>query len=612
MTSIGNQTFQDCSKFTSITIPAGANLSSIGSSAFQGCSGLKDIKILGNVGSIGSETFLNCSSLSACLISGKVTECASDAFAGCNITELVLNNDFPNPSAFGKKIQHLTLKENVTKIPDEAFKDCKVLSRVTIDDKASKLAYIGKSAFEGCGRLLTIRIPYNSKLTAAVYIGNSAFKDCKNLTNVDFGSNIPGIFDDSVFQNCSALTSITLPDKLASIGNSAFSGCSGLTSVNIPNSVRTLGANVFKGCTGLTTATIGSGVTSIPDNTFYGCRGLTSIDIPNSVKSIGAYAFYSTGLTWVVIPESVTSIGTYAFAICRELAEVINYSTVPQTIAISTFATYNATLYVKNGYRHAYEQADVWKNFTVKTIPTEVNPCVFEDGKDYNTASSELDYSKITYKRNFGHTNWQALYVPFTMSAEEWKGEFDVASVYNVIDYDDNEDGTFDRTYIVAKKITSGSLKPNHPYLIRAKQKGEKSLDINTTVLAPAEENSIDCSSTELKFTFTGTYQRIDGSVMFDNGFYAMNGGKLLKAGDEEAALNPQRWYMSVEDRYGNSAPTKAMAVQILVDDENTTEIERITALSPQQTSKAYDLTGRAVEAGARGISIINGKKVIR
>lgn len=82
-------------------------------------------------------------------------------------------------------------------------------------------------------------------------------------------------------------------------------------------SVTSIGRAAFEECTGLTSITIPNSVTSIDEFAFYGCSGLTTITIPNSVTSIGEYAFYNcTGLTSVVIGNSVTSIGRGAFLCC--------------------------------------------------------------------------------------------------------------------------------------------------------------------------------------------------------------------------------------------------------------------------------------------------------
>ena len=55
----------------------------------------------------------------------------------------------------------------------------------------------------------------------------------------------------SAFSGCSSLTSITIPNRVMSIGSSAFSGCSSLMSITIPNSVINIGDSVFGGCPSL-------------------------------------------------------------------------------------------------------------------------------------------------------------------------------------------------------------------------------------------------------------------------------------------------------------------------------------------------------------------------
>ncbi len=68
-----------------------------------------------------------------------------------------------------------------------------------------------------------------------------------------------------VFEECSGLTSITIPDSVTRIGYCAFSSCSGLTSIIIPNSVTEIEDRAFNGCTSLISVTIPNSVTSIGD-----------------------------------------------------------------------------------------------------------------------------------------------------------------------------------------------------------------------------------------------------------------------------------------------------------------------------------------------------------
>ena len=56
-------------------------------------------------------------------------------------------------------------------------------------------------------------------------------------------------------EDCSNLTTVTLPDSVTSIGEGAFSDCTGLTSVTIPASVTSIGKYAFEYCFKLTSVT---------------------------------------------------------------------------------------------------------------------------------------------------------------------------------------------------------------------------------------------------------------------------------------------------------------------------------------------------------------------
>ena len=177
---------------------------------------------------------------------------------------------------------------------------------------------IGKSAFEDCSLLTSITIP-NSVTT----IGVDAFENCDSLTSITIPNSVTTI-GESAFSSCDSLTSITIPNSVTTIGESAFRSCDSLISITIPNSVTTIGNSAFYDCDSLTSITIPDSVTTIGNSAFSSCDSLTSITIPDSVTTIGDYAFYDcVSLTSITIPDSVTTIGDYAFYDCVSLTSII-------------------------------------------------------------------------------------------------------------------------------------------------------------------------------------------------------------------------------------------------------------------------------------------------
>ena len=371
--NFGHGAFESNGGLTSVTIPN--SVTSIGERAFSGCTGLNkaefasveslcnmsfgnyesnplcyahhlyingkevtDLAIPNSVTSIGSSAFSGCSGLTSVTIPNSVTSIGEDAFYGCTgLTSITIPNSVTSigSSAF-YKVKHVIYTGSATGSPwgaiavngfvdgDFVFSD---------NTKTTLLAYIGNGG--------DVTIP-----SGVTSIGSSAFYDCDGLTSVTIPNSVTSI-GSSAFSGCSGLTSITIPNSVTSIGYEAFEGCTGLTSIEIPNSVTSIGGSAFGGCTGLTSIIIPNSVTSIGWSAFSGCSNienadinsqsaldaisftnkLTSIKLGDKITSIASSKFSGcSGLTSVTIPSSVTSIGSSAFNGCTGLKEVINKS----------------------------------------------------------------------------------------------------------------------------------------------------------------------------------------------------------------------------------------------------------------------------------------------
>ena len=336
LTSIGNYAFKGCSGLSSISLPEG--LTSIGESAFSGCSGLSSISLPEGLTSIGESVFSGCSGLSSISLPDDLTSIGESLFSGCS------------------GLSSISLPDGLTSIGESAFSGCSGLNSISIPGSVNS---IGNFAFNECNGLKTLRIEYGSDVLKLgvnkigngydVY-GNGLFYDCPleslylgreleylsswdggrspfytkaTLETLVFGESVTSI-GNSAFEDCSGLSSISLPDGLTSIGNSAFKGCSGLSSISLPDGLTSIGYSAFEGCSGLSSISLPDGITSIGSSTFSGCSGLNSISMPDGITLIYDSAFKGcSGLSSISLPNELTYIGYFAFSGCSGLTSVI-------------------------------------------------------------------------------------------------------------------------------------------------------------------------------------------------------------------------------------------------------------------------------------------------
>ncbi len=148
--SIGNEAFMDCSIMSSPTVSISIILQSvttIGESAFQGCSAIKRI-IAPRTASVGKYAFKGCSQLQIVDIRGALTEIANHTFEDCSNLEAVL---LPNPGS-------------ITTVGEYAFYQDRKLKTVGPDNGVAEVYLPGvtelkKGAFFNCSELERVRMP---------------------------------------------------------------------------------------------------------------------------------------------------------------------------------------------------------------------------------------------------------------------------------------------------------------------------------------------------------------------------------------------------------------------------------------------------------------------
>ncbi len=423
-------------------------LTTIAVQVFQN-SKLKNIQIFGNLTTIGASAFSGCTSLSTITIPASVTTIGASAFSGCTALSTVTFENESNLSALNNNvfkgciITNIRIPAKVATISSTAFASCKALQTVSFEENSclttltktfaglpalqrvaipASVETIEAQAFQKCPSLTTVTFESGSKLKTigGGYSGSyfyGAFSDCTKLTAIEIPASVVTI-EATAFKKCTSLATVTFESgsKLTTIGGGypsdrysssyyygAFSDCTRLAAIEIPASVVTIEAAAFKKCTSLATVTFESGskLTTIgggyPYSYYHGafsdCSKLAVIVIPASVetiqdcafsqctalekiefgensmlKTIGQQAFYECKIIHRVYASNcslLTSIGDYAFSSSDEIYLFEIGTAIPPKCGTKPFGTVSdySVLKVPAGCADAYKAATGWKDF---------------------------------------------------------------------------------------------------------------------------------------------------------------------------------------------------------------------------------------------------------
>jgi len=222
ITSIGNSAFSGCSNLTAVTLPVINNFDVI----FENCNNLTSLVISEDITSIPNNTFQNCSKLTSISIPNSVTTIGSNVFTGCSPEELVMPLIYQ--PLITEQLKKLTLSQVCTSIPAASLSACTNLEELTLPfigtsaDATGENAVLG--AIFGATTSPTGITQYYDATNAKVYAIPATLKKLtvtRPAAQISYGA----------LYNCTMLKEVTIGSSVQGLAEKAMFGCNGLTDI---------------------------------------------------------------------------------------------------------------------------------------------------------------------------------------------------------------------------------------------------------------------------------------------------------------------------------------------------------------------------------------------
>ncbi|MBQ4063676.1 MAG: leucine-rich repeat domain-containing protein [Bacteroidaceae bacterium] len=500
-----------------------------------------------------------------------------DIFIPEGITTLEKSGDGAGEGSFQYSyITTATLPSSVTTIETAAFADCIYLSNIYIDDDNEKYFDHDGVVYEWLKK--DESDPFNPEKNEFQLVA------------------VPG-----------AKINVTILEGTTSIGPCALDGCSEITAVVIPATVTAIHQYAFTG-TKLTSLT---------------CMGTTPPVVYGKFDDWGwwdrnttSHGLYNLGVEVIKVPFGCIDEYSNANRWDDYAGKITQMPEVEETPQVT---------YVQHVEKIILRDSENYTRAEAHTIGDEIRREENEEG--LNTTIDIYYSSAATYERTFKNDKWQALYAPFVIKYRDYRTDLlEVAKIKRVTEYVD-ADNNITFFYLTAEVLDEGDEIPAHtPCVVRSIVANEagvgrdidlfKGVDSNTEprVLEPAQTSTmVLTSSNGNQYNLVGQYtKRTTGEIrnedyIDDKDIYAMSGGALKKAGNNNVTLGAYRWYLTIEPSQANAAMVFKFGK---FQNSGTTTIENVIVDVVYEDEKYYDLSGRAVENPQRGIYIRNGKKI--
>lgn len=644
VTEIGLYAFDTCSNLTRVSLPG--SLTKIAECAFWDCTNLKEVYIPNSVTEIGGGAFSSCYNLSYVRLpaSPAFTTISSSLFVCCGA------------------LTYIEIPDNVHTIENWAFEDCTSLSQVTLP---SSIQHIYDCAFRRCSSLQRIVSladvpPVLSSIdpipaSTTVFVNKSALSDYQS---------------HAVWQTCQLADmdqykGMVMKETIGALRRPMSADWSDHGVIADPSQLSTNKQETTEGCIpylldGDTQTFFQS--TWSEDNS-NGEIHYLQVDMRAALQFIKLkYEQTHQQNQWEPktvrvcatndLTEGWSEICTASFD-ARTGSTEVDLGEPYRYLRLYVSDTFSGQL-VRNNKCFAWSEFGVWNNAEVSAENLAEVEDIMADVELSNGYSESVlralerveqklaesrvlrlpdngfnyvyttllpgNYDEVVYSRHFSNTYWQSIVLPFDVYYYDICHDRVVARLNDIHQYDDDEDGTPDRTILEVFRLKEYDvLSANTPYLIRATDTGIKDF-VMTTSFEPMIPLPLDCSSVGMQYDFCGTYQTVLGRDMFENHYYAMDSGFLSEAAGPGVELKPFRWYMKAVDRTGN-IPARIPTIQVIeYDDEGyITSIESYgNNTETDMSTPVYDVNGRQVGAMGKwnelpkGVYIANGKKLLK
>lgn len=250
---IGEYTFYKAKAIKNIRLE---NVSKIGKSAFEGCTGFSDLYLDNSTVSIeiGDRAFKECKDMDNVTVPISIIPNA-DAFAGC------------------EKLARIDLLSG-TGIGTDYSMDTYINTPWYVADKIN-----GKS---------NVIQSIDSSITK---FGNYTFAYCENITTLPtLGSDVDKL-GKGMLLGCKKLTEFKIPDKVLNIENEVFADCNALSKLTLHKNIKTIGNYSFRECDGLISFKVPEETLQMNETTFFGCDNITALTYERVLEE---YKWYRT------------------------------------------------------------------------------------------------------------------------------------------------------------------------------------------------------------------------------------------------------------------------------------------------------------------------------